>query len=209
MIRIHRAMALTATMASLTCLVLAGCHVTQNDDGGKKNVSIGTPFGSLKVHTDSTTNTSAIGIAPYPGAIPITDSGDDNGNAANVNMNFGSFHLGVKTAFFQTTDAEDKVLAFYRKDLAQHFGDVVECRGDKPVGSVDKTAGGLTCGGTRNHHYVQFGSELDGKHLELLSGSEQHQHIVTLKDHDGGIKIGLVALDLPSHSPGHDGKDSE
>jgi hypothetical protein len=208
MTRIHRAIT-TAAFASLTCIVLAGCHVTQNSDGGKKNVNIGTPFGSLKVNTDNTTDTSAIGITPYPGAIPVADSGDHDGNAANVNMNFGSFHMGVRAAYFQTADAENKVLAFYRKDLAQHFGDVVECRGDKPVGNVNKTAGGLTCGGTRNQHYVQFGSESDGKHLELLSGSEQHQHIVTLEDHDGGIKIGLVALDLPSHMSGHDPKDSE
>lgn len=186
----------------LACILLSGCHVATHNDGAN-NVDIKTPFGSMKVKTNSTTDTSAIGLAPYPGAIPVADSSDKDGNAANVNMNFGSFHLGVKTAFFQTPDPQEKVIAFYRKDLATHFGDVIECSGDKTIGTPTRTAQGLTCGDSRS----KVNSVLD--HLELRAGSEHHQHIVTVEDHEGGTKIGLVSLDLPAHLSAHDNKDSE
>ena len=199
----------TVAAVSLALLMLSGCHVTEDRQNGKKNVSIGTPFGSLKVNTNNTTDTSAIGLEAYPGSTPVADSDDKDGNAANVNMSFGSFHLGVKAAFFQTSDPQDKVLAFYRRDLGTHFGDVIECRGDQAVGKPAHTSQGLTCGTTRDKHYVQLGSELSGKNVELRTGSEHHQHIVTVENHEGGTKIGLVVLDLPSHLSGHDNNDSE
>ena len=45
--------------------------------------------------------------------------------------------------------------------------------------------------------------------MELRTGSELHQHIVDIEAHDGGTKIGLVDLDLPSHLSNHDKNDSE
>lgn len=188
--------------APLAFVLLSGCHVVRQVDGSKKNVSIGTPFSSIKVNTNNTTDTAATGLEAYPGAIPIADSGDTDGNAANVNMSFGSFHLGVKAVFFQTPDPQEKVLAFYRNDLATHFGDVIECRGGHAIGTPSKTAQGLTCGSTRDRHSVQLGPEIGEGNLELLTGSERHQHLVTVEDHEGGTKIGLVAVDLPAHLSG-------
>src|ERR1700679_2228077 len=116
----------TLAIAPLACLLLSGCHVTEHHDGNKDKVDIGTPFGSMHVNTDNTGDTSAIGLAAYPGAVPIKDQGDKDGNSANVDMSFGGFHLGVKAASFQTPDSPDKVLAFYRKDLAARYGDAME-----------------------------------------------------------------------------------
>ena len=202
----------------LACLLLTGCHVTENEHGDKKNVDIGTPFGSMKVHTSNTADTSAIGLAAYPGAVPINDSGDTDGNSANVDMSFGSFHLGVKAASFQTPDSEDKVLAFYRHDLAARYGDVIECRGHSAVGTPTRTSQGLTCSDSEGSHIktsddhskgVAIMSGDSSSDVELRAGSAQHFHIVGVEPHDGGTKIGLVALDLPSHLSGHDNKDSE
>jgi hypothetical protein len=197
----------TLAIAPLACLLLSGCHVTEHHDGNKDKVDIGTPFGSMQVNTDNTGDTSAIGLAAYPGAVPIKDQGDKDGNSANVDMSFGGFHLGVKAASFQTPDSQDKVLAFYRKDLAQRYGDVIECRGNSSVGSPTRTAQGLTCDEQKHNHVSA--TNFDRDNLELRSGSEQHQHIVGVEAHDGGTKIGLVALDLPSHLSDHDNKDSE
>lgn len=197
----------TLAVSSLACLLLAGCHVTENEHGDKKNVDIGTPFGSMQVKTNDTTDTSAIGLAVYPGAVPVKDHGDKDSNSANINMDFGNFHLGVKAASFQTPDPQDKVLDFYRKDLAARYGDVIECRGDHAVGSPTRTSQGLTCDDKDGHHKIKVDGS--GNNIELRAGSQQHQHIVGLEVHDGGTKIGLVALDLPSHLSGHDSKDSE
>ena len=202
-----RSLRILTVAAPLACLLLAGCHVTENDHGDHKNVDIGTPFGSMQVKTDNSGDTSAIGLAAYPGAVPVKDEHDNDGSSANINMNFGSFHLGVKAASFQTPDPQDKVLAFYRKDLSQRYGDVIECRGSSTVDSPTRTSQGLTCEQEKHSHVS--GSNFDHDNLELRAGSEQHQHIVGLEERNGGTKIGLVALDLPSHLSDHDGKDSE
>jgi len=208
-------------LAAPVCLLLAGCHVTESGSGDQKNVAIGTPFGSLKVNSNDKGDLSAIGLSAYPGAVPTKDNDDQaDRNNADVNLSFGSFHLGVKAATFQTTDSPDKVIAFYRKDLHTRYGDVIECQNDKPVGTPTHTAQGATCGDHGSVHvdtedkkpstgvHISRSKDSDGK-VELRAGSELHQHIVGVDPKDGGTKIGLVALDLPSHLADHDSKDSE
>jgi hypothetical protein len=184
-------------LAPLACAMLVGCHVDEHKtaDGKSDNVNISTPFGSTSIKTNDKADVSAIGVTPYPGAVPVKDNDGDNSNA-DVNLSFGNFHLGVKTASFQTPDAPDKVLAFYRKDLAK-YGDVIECKGDTAVGQPTHTAQGLTCD-TKEHNHIGTHEHSDND-LELRAGSEQHQHIVGVEKKDGGTKIGLVLLDLPSH----------
>ena len=208
--------------AAFACLLLAGCHVNTHRDGNKENVDIGTPFGSMKVDTDKSGDTSAIGIAAYPGATPVESDNDNHGNNANVNLSFGGFHLGVKAASFQTSDSSDKVLAFYRKDLAARYGDVIECQDHTPVGSPSSTSQGLTCSNSDSNvdngdhkpgvhlHGTLNGKNIDaGSELQLRAGSQTHQHIVSAEPRNGGTKIGLVALDLPSHLGNNSGKQPE
>jgi hypothetical protein len=213
-----RSLRILTVAAPLACLLLAGCHVTENDHGDHKNVNIGTPFGSMRVNTAKNLDTSAIGISLYPGATPINDKDDDNSNNANVSMSFGPFHLGVKAADFQTSDSSDKVLDFYRKDLGSRYGSVIECHGHSAVGSVDHTTQGLTCNDDEHTHIRTSDGHSKGiaimagdssNDLELRAGSPHHLHIVGVEHHDGGVKIGLVALDLPSDLSDHDSKDSE
>jgi hypothetical protein len=205
--------------ASLSCILLAGCHITTNENGDKKNVDIGTPFGSMKVNTSNSGDTTAIGLTAYPGAVPVKDDNDKDGNNADVNLSFGDFHLGVKAATFQTPDSQEKVLAFYRKDLAKRYGDVISCRGNQTVGSPNRTSQGLTCeDGDKNHISTSdsdghkgfsITSGDDKSNLELRAGSPQHQHVVGVEGHDGGTKVGLVLLDLPSHLSDHNKKSEE
>jgi hypothetical protein len=214
-----RFLATFAAAAPLSCLLLAGCHVTEADHGDHQNVSIGTPFGSMKVNTNKNgTDTASIGITAYPGATPVNDKNDDDSNNANVSMNFGPFHLGVKAADFQTSDPSDKIIAFYKKDLATRYGSVIECRGHNSVGSPDRTSQGLTCSDDEHTHIKTHDGKSKGfsissgdssADIELRSGSPQHLHIVGIENRDGGTKIGLVSLDLPSDLSDHDSKDSE
>jgi hypothetical protein len=207
----------TLAAATLACLLLSGCHVTTDDHGDKKNVDISTPFGGMKVNTDNSTDTASIGLTAYPGATPLKDDHDSDQNSANVNLSFGDFHLGVKAASFQTPDSTDKVLAFYRKDLGKRYGEVIACKGKEAVGSPARTSQGLTCHDDDNHistdghgkKRFSINSDDSDSDLELRAGSMQHQHIVGVSAHDGGTKIGLVALDLPSHLINHDNKNIE
>jgi hypothetical protein len=216
---LYRSLTVGAFAATFGCVLLAGCHVTTDTHGDKKSVDIGTPFGAFQANTSNSGDTTALGLSAYPGATPIKDQGDNDGNNANVNLSFGDFHLGVKAATFQTTDSQDKVLAFYRQDLAKRYGDVIACKGHSTVGSPARTSQGLTCeeDGDNNVHIKTGDQEKKGmsittgedkSSLELRAGSSQHQHIVGMEPRDGGTKIGLVALDLPTHLLDH-GKKSE
>lgn len=191
---------------SLATVLLTGCHVSTHKDGKNENVDIGTPFGSMQVKTNGKGDTSAIGIAAYPGATLVNDNGKEtDGSTADINMNFGSFHLGVKAASYQTGDPQSQVEAFYRKDLAR-YGEVIECRHGNPVGQPTRTSQGLTCESKHGNHISTDDSDSD---IDLRTGSEQHQHIVGLTAKNGGTRIGLVALDLPTGVHDHDHKDSE
>jgi hypothetical protein len=192
-------------LGTLTCLPLTGCHVHTDKNGNGGNVDIGTPFGSMQVKTNDTADTAAIGLSAYPGAVPVKEN-DKNSNSADINMSFGGFHLGVKAAAFQTTDPQEKVLAFYRKDLGR-YGDVIECKGSSTVGQPARTSQGLSCSEAEHAHISN--SDSDGDNIELRAGSAQHQHIVGVEPRDGGTKIGLVALDLPSHLANHGKSDIE
>lgn len=196
--------------ASAALCLLAGCHVTTHKNGGKDNVDIGTPFGSMHVKTNEDAATGGMGITPYPGAVLLKKDkdGHDDG-AADVNMNFGSFHLGVKAATYTTSDSPSMVLAYYKKDLGK-YGVVLECEGHHALGSVTRTAEGLTCDENSNTKHINWNSDTGDK-TELRAGSKQHQHIIAVEKKDGGTKIGMVALDLPAGigSKDNDDKDSD
>jgi len=198
-----RLLSALAVPSLLLVTVLSGCHITSHKNGDSDNVSIGTPFGSMQVKTNDNVEASGLGITPYPGA-QMLKKDKDNG-AADVDMSFGKYHLGVKAVGYTTSDAPDKVLAFYRKDLGK-YGVVLECNGKHSVDGPGRTAEGLTCDFDDSSGHVSLDTDLD-KATELRTGSKQHQHIVAVQTKDGATKIGLVSLDLPTGLS--DDKDKE
>jgi hypothetical protein len=186
-----------------TSLLCAGCSVSHNKHGDGDNVRMSTPFGSMHIKTDRDANLAGIGLSTYPGAVPVKDTDGKQKDAADINLNFGDFHLGVKAASFQTGDSPDRVEAFYRKDMA-HYGDVIKCRGNSVIGQPAHTAQGLTCSDDHNRHEIHVSD--DHNEVELRAGSPEHMHIAGIQPKDGGTRIGLVELDLPGH---HDQSDSE
>lgn len=174
--------------------LLGGCHVSSDKHGDSDNVKISTPFGGMQVKTDNATVLQEIGLPEYPGATLVKN--DKDKGAADVNFSFGSFHLKVNAASYRTTDSPDMVMAFYRKALAK-YGDVIECRNYKTVGTPARTSEGLTCDDNSGHH-ISVSDDLTGK-SQLKTGSKQHQHIVEIDQDGSGTKFGLVALDLPGH----------
>ena len=179
-------------------LMSTGCKVEKVQHGDGKDVKIDTPFGGMSVKTDGKDVQAQVGLDVYPGAVPEKDKDDEH--AADVNMSFGSFHLGVKAASYTTPDTPEKVMAFYRGQMAR-YGTVIECRDGRAVGTPAVTSAGLTCDNDA-HSKVHVNSGSD--HLELKAGSKLHQHIVGFEPRAGGTKFGLVMLDLPGNLDGND-----
>ncbi|MDE1160790.1 MAG: hypothetical protein PW792_02460 [Acidobacteriaceae bacterium] len=191
-------------LAAVSLSALTGCYVSKHGEGKNESVDVGTPFGSVHVKTDDAKVAKNLGLTVYPGASVVHEDGKDK-QAANVNLDFGDFHLGVVAAAYQTTDVPSKVEAFYRKDLSK-YGAVIKCQGDTTIGAPVRTEQGLTCkdNDEKNSGHVHVIETGDGK-IELRAGSPQHQHIAGIEAKSGGTKIGLVALDLPGSVSFHDG----
>ena len=173
---------------------LIGCHADRQSADGRENVRIATPFGGVSVKTNEAAIEGGVGLSVYPGATFIKK--DRNNGAADVNMSFGGFHLGVKTLSYHSDDSPEKVTSFYRKDMAR-YGDVLLCQGDRHVGQPDHTQDGLTCDSSRGGHVHV---DTDDAKQELKAGSRLHQHLVAIDPEGSGTKIALVALDLPGNS---------
>jgi hypothetical protein len=186
-------------------LAVAGCRVDEHKSGDGDNVKIETPFGGLQVQTNDAAVLAEIGLPGYPGAQPEKKKDKDDGSA-DVNLNFGSFHLGVKAASYLTPDPPDKVEAFYR-DAQKRYGDVIACRDGSAVGKPVRTFEGLTCDAHEGNH-VQVNAHPDKNSLELKTGSEQRQRIVEIEPDGGGTKFSLVMLDLPRRSGGEENDDT-
>ncbi len=190
---------------SVAVVLMAGCEIQKRGEGENKDVKIETPFGGMRVKTNDAVSIEDIGLPAYPGATPVKN--DKDSSSADVSMNFGSFHLGVRAAGFHTTDSPARVEAFYRDGL-KYYGDVIACRDDQAVGEPERTADGLTCDDKGSKANVNLSSDRkngakkkdkDEYELKLKAGSKGHQHIVAISADGSGTKFGLVALDLPMH----------
>lgn len=204
---------LARTIAATALLLpLTGCFVEtkKHADGKGDDVNIQTPLGGMSVKTDQAQVAQKLGLPVYPGAVPEKKKGNDE-SSADVNMNFGPFHLRVLAQGFTSPDSPDKVRAFYKKALGQ-YGDVIECQHKKPVdGSPARTAQGLTCDDD-NHISVKNDGKgkinFDDGGIELKAGSKSRQHIVGYETKNGVTKFGLVVLDLPTGMDNDDNRQA-
>jgi hypothetical protein len=79
--------------------------------GGRKEVSINTPIGSIEVHHE--VNEDSLGLPIYPGARRVKDK-----DSAAVNLGFGGeASVQVLVAKFETSDPLESVKAFYKERL--------------------------------------------------------------------------------------------
>ncbi|MGZ4843841.1 MAG: hypothetical protein ACXV8X_02685 [Candidatus Angelobacter sp.] len=177
---------LRTMLPGILCLVaLAGCSVTTHDKGsGKKDdVDIRTPFGSLSVK-EGATDVKDTGLSAYPGARLAKSDDDDRHHSANVNISSSLFGLKVVALKYESDDASDKVLAFYRKEMGK-YGKVVDCTGgfnmnfhhrdkDAEVSCDDHNGSG--------HEYKE----------QLKVGTENNQRILAIKPRGNGSEFALV-----------------
>ena len=187
------------TISALLLLPLAGCMVQSHKDANGDDVNISTPLGGMSVKTDNASVQGKLGLPVYPGAVLEKKKGDDNGSA-DVNMNFGAFHLRVLAMGFTTPDDPAKVSSFYRKALSQ-YSDVIVCRNKQAVGKPVKTGLGLTCTDDNKVHAGAAETD-DSDETQLKAGSPSRQHIVSFKAQGNGTKFGLVSLELPRSDDG-------
>ena len=177
---IHLSRTLLVFIASLLC---GGNLVAAQNSG-------------FELHANDKASPADVGLPSYPGATLYKDS--DNSATFNLGYAFGDSSFHLVGANYITNDAASQVLAYYRKPLS-HYGDVLECKDGKPVGSLTKTRSGLTCSDQKGGH-VQINGHSDANGDELRAGTPQEFRIVGIDDPKQkvkGTRFTLVYVQLP------------
>jgi hypothetical protein len=172
--RLSRAPVIAAVLVPVY-LGLAACsvEVDKDDQGDKAHVEVTTPVGDVSVHALETPDT---GLAVYPGARAVRN--EDGNEAADVNVHVPFVHVHVVGAKYESDDAPDQVLAFYRGEMRK-FGEVVECTGD-----IDFKHDLMTC----RHR-------LGRRETTLGVGSEGRHRVVAVKPAGSGTRLSIAYID--------------
>ena len=166
----------------------------KSDSDQDKSLDVRSSIGDLHLGKDA--DAQAAGFALYPGARPKHEEDNDP-------LNFGilteSFGFKIVIAKYESDDAPDKIVSFYR-DRLKKYGKVLECHTTEHGGDAhadikdddDNRSKALKCEGDNS-----------GPVTELKVGTENHQHVVAVEPNKGhnGSTFALVYL----HTQGKQG----
>jgi hypothetical protein len=192
--RLNRNSRLVLTFVFGALLALPGCDVNVKKDsqGKDNNVDIETPVGAL--HVTKGADVRDIGLPVYPGARRKEQSDNGDENSAHVNISTSLFGLKVVAIEYLSDDPPAKLIAYY-KDQLKKYGSVLECH-------TDKVHAGTTMDFDENSRdsKLKCDDKKDGNTIELKVGTQQNQHIVSIKpaDDGNGSDFGLVYVQMRS-----------
>lgn len=188
-------LSVAALFVVLCALPACNINVDKGDNKeGKKHVDIQSPVGDL--HVSDQADIRDAGLSMYPGATPAPKEDSNNEKSANVNLALPGFQLKVVAAEFLSTDAPEKVIAYYDKEL-QKYGKPIQCQG-----SYSSSAHVDNHGKNDLERPVTCDKTGSGDGVELKVGTEGNQHIVAVKSNSKGTRFALVYVRM------HTGKDT-
>ena len=163
-------------------LILSGCNINvrKRGEGQDKKVDIETPVGGLHIRKDA--DARDVGVPIYPGARRKEKDEGDNDNNASVNISSSLFGLRVAAIEYLSDDPPGKLIAYY-KDQLKKYGDVLECHSDKPHAGATMNPG---ADDSKESKRLKCEGDNTGKTTELKAGTEQNQHIVSVRPQDSG-----------------------
>lgn len=183
-VRLQTVGALALGFVTMAALLLPACsvNVKKEQNGEDKQVDISTPVGGIHVSKDA--NAGDVGLAVYPGArLKQKDGGDDK--SANVNISGFGFGIKVVALEYESDDAPEKLVAFYRDQLKKYGSSILECHTahldvNADMKDSDHNSHELTCEGS------------SGSNIELKVGTKENQHIVAVEPEGKGSSFSLV-----------------
>jgi hypothetical protein len=166
-------------------MTIPGCaaQAQKSDNAQDEHLDVRSSIGDLHVGKDA--DAQKTGLPLYPGARPKRDKDD---GPLNFGVLIESFGFKIVIAKYDSDDAPDKVVAYYREKLKKTYGKVLECHtrehgGDEHADIDDQHSKQLKCEGDNT-----------GPVTELKVGTEDNQHVVAVEPNDGhsGSTFALV-----------------
>jgi hypothetical protein len=144
------------------------------DSGQDKHLDIQSSVGDLHMGNDA--DARKAGLPLYPGARLRHD--EENSGGFNLGVLTEAFGVKLVVAKYDSDDAPGKVIDYYRERLKK-YGKVIECHTSEHGGDAhadvddDQHSKELKCEGDNT-----------GPVTELKVGTEDNQHVVTIKPND-------------------------
>lgn len=179
------------TTAALSMALIFSLAAKAQDDKKEKNLDVRSPVGDLHVGRDA--DAQKAGLPLYPGARSQNAENDD---PLNLALSTDSFGMKLIVAKYETPDAPEKVLNFYR-DKMKKYGKVLECHNTNDA-SGDHNADDKKEGSQP----VQCEGDNSGPVRELKVGTEDNQRIVALEDPKDTKNTKFVVVYLRKHAKG-------
>jgi len=178
------------TLLCLFACSIAGVTFAQQQDSDKDKDKGGVSVTIKGQDTDaglvikSEATAKEVGLPLYPGSKPHKDNQNDS-SGANVGLWGTTFGFKVVALKMESSDAQDKVAAYYQKALAK-YGKVLDCTNNSAgTAEKDKNSNELTCQDDR----PDAGGRL------FKAGSKRKQHIVGTTPNGTGSVYHLVYLE--------------
>ena len=174
-------------LACAAVLVLSACsiNVKKNENGEDKKVDIQTPIGGI--HVSKNADVRDIGLPVYPGARVKEKEAEGQEKSANVNISSGLFGLKVVAIEYESDDPPEKLISYYN-DKLKKYGTVLECHRNDHDGGVE-----MNPRHSNDSKQLKCEGNNKGDDIELKVGTEENQHIVSVRPADKG-KGSIFAL---------------
>ena len=181
----HRRLAFT--IGSILLLAIVGW--SQDSAKQDKSFDVRSSVGDLHVGADA--DAKKAGLPLYPGARLVHDQNNDP-------LNFGllteSFGLKLVVAKYESDDAPEKVIAYYRGKLKK-YGNVLECHSQRQGEGVQVKSDGDQSDGKNSSDKDLTCDQDSGPITELKVGTEHNQHVVAVEPRDSkGCTFSIVYL---------------
>jgi hypothetical protein len=154
--------------AGLTVLAACSAHSDKQDS----KLEVRTPMGEMTAKVSD--KTVDVDLPVYPGARPIVETGGSNRAQAGVSAPF--LHLKIAASKFETGEPPEKVLDFYRKELAR-YGTIDEGHGKNSYTKIQ----GFTWSATSDQ-------------TSLAAGQGGSQHVVMVQPAGKGSKFAILYI---------------
>jgi hypothetical protein len=166
-------------------LMLAAAVPLAAQDAKDSNSQQSSNSDSIGFNLGKSASAKDVGLPIYPGARRHKDDSNDS-SALNMGAWGGATGFKLFVLKMDTTDAPEKVAAFYRKALAK-YGPVLDCSGTTAAAnsSDDKTSKKLTCDDEKP----------EPNEISLKAGTKDKQHAVGIEPNGSGSTLHLVYIE--------------
>lgn len=152
----------------------------------------------VELHANDHATPADIGLPSYPGATLYKPP--DNDATFDLGYTLGDSRFRLMGANYLTSDTPEQVLSFYRKPLS-HYGEVLECKDSKPVGTLTVTRSGLTCSDEQGGGHLQVNGHSDSTDHGLRAGTPHEFRVVGIDESQpNATHFALLYVQLPKEN---------